>query len=216
MESKAFIFDMDGVIIDSEPIHARAKMATLREYGIDLSAEEIGLDKYVGRSAKSFWEDMKIRFPETFTEAWQVMAGKKYEKYMDILNNDASIQAIQGIPELLQRLKSKGYKIGLGSSSVRPMVKNVLTRFGIIEYFDALATGDEVEHAKPDPAIYLLAAQRLGVKPENCTVVEDAASGVRAAKAAGMQCIAVNNPHSGQQDLSMADEIIEKYEEIKL
>ena len=216
MESKAFIFDMDGVIIDSEPIHARAKMATLREYGINLSAEEIGLDKYVGRSAKSFWEDMKIRFPETFTEAWQVMAGKKYEKYMDILNNDASIQAIQGIPELLQCLKSKGYKIGLGSSSVRPMVKNVLTRFGIIEYFDALATGDEVEHAKPDPAIYLLAAQRLGVKPENCTVVEDAASGVKAAKAAGMQCIAVKNPHSGQQDLSLADKIINQYEEIQL
>ena len=70
MKDKAFIFDMDGVIIDSEPIHARAKMATLREYGINLSAEEIGLDKYVGRSAKSFWEDMKIRFPETFTEDW--------------------------------------------------------------------------------------------------------------------------------------------------
>ena len=216
MKDKAFIFDMDGVIIDSEPIHARAKMATLREYGINLSAEEIGLDKYVGRSAKSFWEDMKIRFPETFTEDWQVMAGKKYEKYMHILNNDASIHAIRGIPELLQRLKDGGYRIGLGSSSVRPMVKNVLTRFGIIGYFDALTTGDEVEHAKPDPAIYLLAAQRLGVKPENCIVVEDAASGVKAAKAAGMKCIAVRNPHSGQQDLSMADEIIEKYEEIKL
>ena len=216
MESKAFIFDMDGVIIDSEPIHARAKMATLREYGIKLSAEEIGLDRYVGRSAKAFWEDMKIRFPETFTEAWQVMAGKKYEKYMNILNNDASIQAIKGIPELLQRLKENGCKIGLGSSSVRPMAINVLTRFGIIDYFDALATGDEVEHAKPDPAIYLLAAKRLGVQPANCTVVEDAASGIRAAKAAGMKCIAVKNPHSGQQDLSLADEIINKYEEIQL
>ncbi len=216
MKNKAFIFDMDGVIIDSEPIHAKAKMATLREYGITLSAEELGLDKYVGRSAKSFWVDMKVRFPEIFTEEWQVMAGKKYEKYMDILNKDASIKAIPGLPELLQRLKAKGYKIGLGSSSVRPMVNNVLTRFGIIDYFDALTTGDEVEHAKPDPAIYLLAAQKLGLEPEACTVVEDAASGVKAAKSAGMQCIAVRNPNSGQQDLSLADRIIDKYEEIQL
>lgn len=216
MKNKAFIFDMDGVIIDSEPIHAKAKMATLREYGITLSAEELELDKYVGRSAKSFWVDMKVRFPEIFTEEWQVMAGKKYEKYMDILNNDASIKAIPGLPELLQRLKDKGYKIGLGSSSVRPMVNNVLTRFGIIDYFDALTTGDEVEHAKPDPAIYLLAAQKLGLEPEACTVVEDAASGVKAAKSAGMQCIAVRNPNSGQQDLSLADRIIDKYEEIQL
>ena len=216
MNNKAFIFDMEGVIIDSEPIHARAKMATLREYGITLSAQEIGLDKYVGRSAKSFWVDMKARFPEVFTEEWQVMAGKKYEKYMEILNNDATIKAIPGLPELLQRLKAKGYKIGLGSSSVRPMVNNVLTRFGIIEYFDALTTGDEVEHSKPDPTIYLLAAKKLGVNPADCTVVEDAASGVKAAKAAGMQCIAVRNPNSGQQDLSLADKIIDKYEEIHI
>ena len=79
MNNKAFIFDMDGVIIDSEPIHARAKMVILREYGITLSAQEIGLDKYVGRSSKSFWGDMKARFPDVFTEEWQVMAGKKHE-----------------------------------------------------------------------------------------------------------------------------------------
>ena len=113
-------------------------------------------------------------------------------------------------------MKAKGYKIGLGSSSVRPMVNNVLTRFGIIEYFDALTTGDEVEHSKPDPTIYLLAAKKLGVNPADCTVVEDAASGVKAAKAAGMQCIAVRNPNSGQQDLSLADKIIDKYEEIHI
>lgn len=216
MDKKAFIFDMDGVIIDSEPIHARAKMATLREYGITLSKEEIGIDRYVGRSAKSFWLDMKQRFPEVFTEDWQVMAGKKNEKYMAILNNDTSIRAIAGLPELLAKLKQKGYTIGLGSSSVRPMVKNVLTRFGIIDYFAALTTGDEVENAKPDPAIYLLAAQKLGMKPTDCTVIEDAASGVKAAKAAGMRCIAVRNPHSGKQDLSLADQIIDKYEEIQI
>ena len=216
MNNKAFIFDMDGVIIDSEPIHARAKMVILREYGITLSAQEIGLDKYVGRSSKSFWGDMKARFPDVFTEEWQVMAGKKHEKYMDILNNDATIKAIPGLPELLQRLKAKGYKIGLGSSSIRPMVNNVLTRFGIIEYFDALTTGDEVEHAKPAPDVYLLAASRLGVAPENCTVVEDAAAGIAAAKAAGMRCIAVRNPNSGTQDFSQADVVIDRYDEIKL
>ena len=216
MNNKAFIFDMDGVIIDSEHIHARAKLATLREYGVGLPVEELNLEHYVGRSAKEFWIDMKERFPDIFTEDWQVMANKKYEKYMEILNNDKNLKPIDGLPELLQRLKAAGYKIGLASSSVRPMVNMVLNRFGIMDYFAALTTGDEVVNAKPAPEIYLLAAKKLGMAPADCTVVEDANAGVRAAKAAGMKCIAVQNPNSGEQNLSMADEIIKKYEDIKL
>ena len=134
----------------------------------------------------------------------------------EICEEDPDLKPIDGIPELLDRLKEKGYRIGLGSSSVMANIQLVLGCFGILDYFDAIAAGSEVENAKPAPDVYLLAASRLGIAPENCTVVEDATAGIVAAKAAGMRCIAVRNPNSGAQDFSQADEVIDRYAAIKL
>lgn len=215
MSYKAFIFDMDGVIIDSEHLHAVTKVQAIRSFGVDVSGDDLNLQNYVGRSAKSFFSDVIAKYPE-LGDDWEVLAKKKHELYQKILREDPDLEPIDGIPELLARLKENGYKIGLGSSSVMANVQLVLTRFGIIDYFDAIAAGSEVENAKPAPDVYLLAASRLGVAPENCTVVEDAGAGVMAAKAAGMHCIAIKNPNSGEQDLSKADVIIDSYEEIVL
>lgn len=215
MSDKAFIFDMDGVIIDSEHLHAVTKVQAIRSFGVDVSGDDLNLQNYVGRSAKSFFSDVIAKYPE-LGDDWEVLAKKKHELYRKILREDPDLEPIDGITELLARLKENGYKIGLGSSSVMANVQLVLTRFGIIDYFDAIAAGSEVENAKPAPDVYLLAASRLGVAPENCTVVEDAGAGVMAAKAAGMRCIAIKNPNSGEQDLSKADVIIDSYEEIVL
>ena len=209
------IFDMDGVIIDSEHLHAVTKVQAIRSFGVDVSGDDLNLQNYVGRSAKSFFSDVIAKYPE-LGDDWEVLAKKKHELYQKILREDPDLEPIDGITELLARLKENGYKIGLGSSSVMANVQLVLTRFGIIDYFDAIAAGSEVENAKPAPDVYLLAASRLGVAPENCTVVEDAGAGVMAAKAAGMRCIAIKNPNSGEQDLSKADVIIDSYEEIVL
>ena len=215
MEEKAFIFDMDGVIIDSENLHSVTKVQAIRSFGVEVSEADLNLQSYVGRSAKSFFSDVLAKYPE-LGDDWEVLAKKKHELYQKILREDPDLKPIDGIPELLARLKEKGYKIGLGSSSIMANVQVVLNRFGIIDYFDAIAAGSEVEHAKPAPDVYLLAASRLGVAPENCTVVEDAAAGIAAAKAAGMRCIAVRNPNSGTQDFSQADVVIDRYDEIKL
>ena len=215
MSDKAFIFDMDGVIIDSEHLHAVTKVQAIRSFGVDVSGDDLNLQNYVGSSAKSFFSDVIAKYPE-LGDDWEVLAKKKHELYQKILREDPDLEPIDGITELLARLKENGYKIGLGSSSVMANVQLVLTRFGIIDYFDAIAAGSEVENAKPAPDVYLLAASRLGVAPENCTVVEDAGAGVMAAKAAGMRCIAIKNPNSGEQDLSKADVIIDSYEEIVL
>ncbi|MGM9539817.1 HAD family hydrolase [Anaerovibrio sp.] len=215
MSDKAFIFDMDGVIIDSEHIHAVTKVQAVRSFGVDVSEADLDLRSYVGRSAKSFFSDMIAKYPE-LGDDWEVLAKRKHELYQRILREDAGLKPIAGIPELLARLKAKGYRIGLGSSSVMANIQLVLNRFGIMDYFDAIAAGSEVEHAKPEPDVYLLAARRLGVATENCTVIEDAGAGVMAAKAAGMRCIAIRNPNSGAQDLSRADMIIDSYEEIVL
>ncbi len=216
MNKKAFIFDMDGVIIDSEPIHARAKLAVLEEYGVKLADPKAELEAFVGRSAKDFWQTMKARYSHILKPEWHVMADRKYEIYMDILANDKTLKPIEGVVDLLQRLQDKGYHIALGTSSVRTMAETVLKQLEVIDFFEEIATSDEVEKAKPAPDIYLKAAEKLGLKPEDCNVVEDAAAGVRAAKAAGMYCIAIVNPSSGAQDLSPADEIVKKYADIKL
>lgn len=215
MGDRAFIFDMDGVIIDSEHIHAVTKVQALRFFGMDVDEGSLHLEDYVGRSAKSFFSDAIARFPE-LGDDWRVLAKKKHELYVDFLRNSLDLKPIDGVVELLARLKEKGYRIGLGSSSVIENIRIVLTRFGIMDYFDAIAAGSEVENAKPAPDVYLLAAERLGTAPACCTVIEDANAGVKAAKAAGMRCIAIRNPNSGKQDLSMADVIIDRYEEIAL
>ena len=215
MAEKAFIFDMDGVIIDSEKLHSITKVQAIRSFGVEVREAELNLESYVGRSAKSFFSDVIAKYPE-LGDDWEALAQKKHELYQKILREDPDLKPIDGIPELLDRLKEKGYRIGLGSSSVMANIQLVLGRFGILDYFDAIAAGSEVENAKPAPDVYLLAASRLGIAPENCTVVEDATAGIVAAKAAGMRCIAVRNPNSGAQDFSQADEVIDRYAAIKL
>ena len=215
MEEKAFIFDMDGVIIDSEKLHSITKVQAIRSFGVDVRESDLNLESYVGRSAKSFFSDVIAKYPE-LGDDWEVLAKRKHELYQKILREDPDLKPIDGIPELLERLKAKGYRIGLGSSSVMANIQLVLGRFGIMDYFDAIAAGSEVEHAKPAPDVYLLTASRLGIAPEDCTVIEDAGAGVMAAKAAGMRCIAIKNPNSGEQDFSQADMIIDSYEEIVL
>ena len=216
MNKGAFIFDMDGVIIDSEPIHARAKLAVLEEYGVKLENPRAELEAFVGRSAKDFWQTMKARYPDILKPEWYVLAARKQEIYMGIMASDKTIKPIEGVVDLLQRIRDKGYRIALGTSSVRIRAESVLRQLGVIDFFEEIATSDEVERAKPAPDIYLKAAEKLGLEPKDCNVVEDAAAGVRAAKAAGMYCIAIINPSSGVQDLSAADEIVKKYEDIKL
>ena len=215
MAEKAFIFDMDGVIIDSEKLHSITKVQAIRSFGVEVREAELNLESYVGRSAKSFFSDVIAKYPE-LGDDWEVLAKKKHELYQKILREDPDLKPIDGIPELLDRLKEKGYRIGLGSSSVMANTAMVEVCFGILDDVVAIAGGSEVENAKPAPDVYLLAASRLGIAPENCTVVEDATAGIAAAKAAGMRCIAVRNPNSGGQDFSQADEVIDRYAAIKL
>lgn len=210
---KAFIFDMDGVIINSEPLHAKAKLQVLRRYGLDCGEKE--LVRYVGRTACDFYTEFLQQHPLKGVIA-EDLTELKHEIYLDILAKNESIKPIEGVKDLLARLQKAGYLIALGSSSTPKIIDTVLTRFGIKAYFKVILAGSELPRSKPDPAIYLLAAQKLQVKPEECVVLEDAASGIAAAKAAGMYCIAYRNPTSGPQDLDRADLVVEQLADIKI
>lgn len=212
MLKKAYIFDMDGVIYDSEPIHAKAKKQVLASYGISITDERLAT--FVGRSSRDFYSVMVEENPQC-KATWQQLADEKHRLYKNMLAEDGDIKAIDGVKELLERLTQKGYLIGLGSSSTREMIDVVLNRFGLREYFKVTISGGDLPRSKPDPLIFLTVADKLGVAPENCTVIEDATSGIKAAKAAGMYCIAYKNPNSGPQDLSQADRIVSSHYEIQ-
>ena len=209
---KAFLFDMDGVLIDSEPIHTRVKRETLLHFGLDA---EIDFSAYMGRTSKILFSDA-IEKAGRMELTPSMLADYKHERYLDILKNDDAIHPIEGARELLLHLSEEHIPMALASSYARQVIEAVLDKFGFRQYFDSVLSGADLPASKPDPAVYRISAERLGEKPSCCVVLEDAASGVAAAKAAGMRCIAFRNPNSGEQDLSRADWIVDSLKEIDI
>ncbi|OUM93786.1 MAG: phosphatase [Thermobacillus sp. ZCTH02-B1] len=206
---RAFIFDMDGVIIDSEPIHFEVDLITARHFGADMDKED--LERFVGMTNPEMWAIIRAEYgiSHTVDEIIEYQSGRKI-RWLD----EADIEPIDGIRELLQDLRGRRIPTGLASSSPRPFIEAVLAKFGIRESFDCVISGEEVPNGKPAPDIYLEAAKRLGVPPAACAVLEDSRNGVLAAKRAGMYCIGFANPNSGNQDLSLADRVVSAIDEI--
>lgn len=201
---------MDGVIIDSEPIHSRVKMDTFAHFGLPFAEED--LVHYMGRTSRVIFEDTLRKFGRTDITAAD-MAAYKHDHYLEVLES-GEIEPVTGSVEFIQRLHAAGIPLALATSSNVRAMNAVLDSFGIRKYFTSILSGGELPESKPHPAIYLISAERLGVKPEDCMVVEDTTNGIRAAKAAGMYCVAYRNPNSGEQDLSLADEIVDDFSKI--
>jgi beta-phosphoglucomutase family hydrolase len=204
---KGFIFDMDGVIIDSEPLHFELNRRIMRDFGLELP-DEVFIP-YVGITNEQMWAELidRYRLNTTIAELQAKEALLKREVFQDL-------QPIKGIPELLANLKKDGIAIGLASSSSREFIEMVLEKLQIRGYFQAVVSGRELTRSKPDPEIFLRTAELLNVKPVDCLVLEDSRHGVEAAKRAGMKCIAFQNPNSGPQDLSRADKIVHTLENL--
>ncbi len=183
--TRAVIFDMDGVLTDSEPVINAAAIAGLREYGIDPKAADFapfvgtGEDRYIGGVAALYG----LRYEPA-------MKRRVYEIYLQIL--PGMIRAFPGVHELLRTLRARGVCLAVASSADRVKVEANLRAIGVdLGGFGAVIVGEDVEHKKPAPDIFLAAARKLGVPPSACCVVEDAVNGVCAAKAAAMRCVAV-------------------------
>jgi HAD superfamily hydrolase (TIGR01509 family) len=182
---QAVIFDMDGVLVDSEPVITKAAMLALAEYGVQAAAEDfhpftgMGEDRFIGGVAQQHGVTYQLE-----------MKRRTYEIYLKIV--DAEIGTYPGIPALLAALRERGLKTAVASSADAVKVRANLPAAGIDpSLFDVLCSGEDVARKKPEPDIFLLAAERLGVPPQACVVVEDALSGVQAARAADMRCVAV-------------------------
>lgn len=206
---KAVIFDMDGVIIDSEPIHLYVDELVLSTIGINVTPEY--LEKYVGMTNPEMWRAIiqEHRLNQTVDELIEHQLSTKVK-----ILNEAKIEPINGIPCLIESLSDKCIPLGIASSSPREFIEIVLAKFNIREAFDSIVSGEEVENGKPAPDVYIEASRIIGVPTEECVAIEDSRNGVLAAKSAGMKCIGYQNPNSGKQDLTSADRIVASIHEI--
>lgn len=206
---EAFIFDMDGVIIDSEPLHFEADKIMMKGFGVEITDEE--LNAYVGVTDRRMWSELKEKY-DLKVSLDELLKRQSWHKRQLFANRE--LQPVKGITELLFDLKKKGIATGLASSSSRNFIELILQKLNIGNYFQAVVSGQEVENSKPAPDIFLKTAEFLNAAPVNCVVLEDSEHGVKAAKSAGMKCIAYKNPNSGRQDLSPADKIVTTLENL--
>lgn len=208
---KAFIFDMDGVIIDSEPMHNAVIRKLMQHYHVDVT------DAYIYSFSGLTVQNMvsKVKKEKGLDIALNDFVEEYYRSILQhVREND--VTAIEGIKELLEQLRKKSIPTAVASSSPKNFIEANINKLGFDKYFEFLMSGNEVTHGKPAPDIYLAAAKKLSAEPKDCVVLEDSHNGVLAAKAAGMICIGFNNPSSGIQDLSMADIRVDKINQIDL
>ena len=204
-EIKAVIFDMDGVIVESEYRNYKAKIKVLEPYGVTFDYDYYS--QFPGNSNIVVWQKIIDDF------SLQVTAEEMHK--VDLTVRDTLIKqeghiAIDGAIDLIKRL-SKKYVLALASGSPEHIILDTVKHFEIENYFKFIISGETIENCKPAPDIFLITAEKIGIKPENCAVIEDSHNGVLAAKKAGMYCIAYENPNSGQQDLSLADVIVKEH-----
>lgn len=207
---KTVIFDMDGVLVNSERMHFQALDRTLQAHGIALTWEYFA--QFIGSTIPHMWEVI-ARDYHLNTELVRQMHAQYMMNQWYFIERDGHLP-VDGAQELVRSLFAAGYRLAVASSSSEQQIAEIVDALGIRGCFTALISGETVPHPKPEPDIFLSAADTLGVQPADCVVIEDSAHGVAAAKAAGMFCIGLRNPDSGEQDLSAADRTVSALRDI--
>ncbi|MEK7685071.1 MAG: HAD family phosphatase [Verrucomicrobiota bacterium] len=204
---EAIIFDMDGVIVDSEPRHERAFREIFTEMGY---AETHGMDfaAYYGRSDRALWLDFIAKHRPS--QALEQLASWKQRRFLEIIKHEQPIFA--GLPELVEKL-SRRYKLGVASGSFHPVIDEVLALRDLRRFFPIVVSVQDVAQGKPAPDVFLRTAELLAVPAPKCCVIEDAAAGVEAALAAGMKVIAITNSLP-KSKLARATRVVSTYDEI--
>ncbi len=204
---EAIIFDMDGVIVDSEPRHKRAFLEVFAELGYE-DRHGIVFEDYLGQSDRAVWEAfVRLHQPEHHIDH---LTDWKERCFIRMLHEEEPI--FPGIPELADRL-GKSHPLAVASGSVHRIITEVLSLQGLKARFQAVSSVDDVERSKPAPDIFLHAAHQLGIEPASICVIEDTLAGIQAAQAAGMDVVAVTNTFP-MEAVSHANFVSDSYAEI--
>ncbi|MGJ0915911.1 HAD family hydrolase [Enterococcus avium] len=206
---EAIIFDMDGVLVDSEYTYFQSKSQILSEAGHEV--EDSYHFQFMGTTSDYMWEKMKQEFslPLSVAEYIQQMTALRQA----MIKRDG-IRVIPHVQEFVKGLSQAGLKLAIASSSSLAEIKVNLAEIGLSEYFSEVVSTEEVEHSKPAPDVYLAAAERIGIMPENCLGIEDTKNGTGAVRNAGMVCVGFANPAFPKQDLAFADRVVSSFSEL--
>ena len=203
------IFDMDGVLLDSEPMHQQVIYEVFQLKNIPLDRAYI--QTLTGMSAFPMWKKIKhdAQRVETIEELVQFHKDSFFQKLPEL-----HVAPVPHVKDVLAKFKSEGKHLSLASSSGRKLIEIFTEQVGIKHYFEVMMSGDDVKYSKPNPEIFLKVAKWYALPPTQFTVIEDSTNGVKAAKSAGMHCIGFQNPLSGGQNLQEADRIIHSMNEL--
>jgi len=199
MHIKGVLFDMDGVLLESEDFIARAAIMMFKERGLDVKQEDFkpfvgaGEDRYLGGVAEKYNHPYKI----------DELKKRAYDIYDQLVAG--KLKPLEGVPEFIEKCRKKGLRLAVATSAdERKMLINLRETGLNSNTFDALVNGSEVKKKKPNPDIFILAAKKINLKPDECLVVEDAINGVDAARNAGAKCLALTTSFN-KEDLKEAD-----------
>ncbi len=207
---KAIIFDMDGVLIDSEPHHVKIEKQLFAKLNLNISDEEHST--YMGKATDVMWKEIIHDKKLSYSSKELVRQNEEISKRHFA---QQKLAPIDGLVELLEKLKKNKISMAVASSSGQEIIDVILKSNGLDKYFKYMVSSELVGGSKPEPDIFLHTAKLLGVKPEECIVIEDSTNGIRAAKAANMFCIAYNGVSANNQDQSLADMQIANFSELE-
>jgi beta-phosphoglucomutase len=203
MRFSAVVFDMDGVLLDSEPLHHGVLSALLAQDGMRM--DKPAYEQFIGLTTQAMFETLIERYGLSMSAA--DYGGRYTAMLLGVLQQP--LEPSPGVVPLIARLHELGLKLAVASSAERLWIDTTLKSLGLAGEFSTIVSANDVEHGKPDPSIYRLAAERLGVAPARCLAIEDSPSGVISAKAAGMTVLGVRTAYTAHLHLEGADRIVD-------
>jgi HAD superfamily hydrolase (TIGR01509 family) len=201
---------MDGVIVDTEPVHHFAYQQHFKQLNIDVSPEMYA--SFTGNSTKNIYERLKGIY--NLEADIQSLVETKRTLFNDAFDSKEDLYLLDGVEDLIKELHQNGMQLILASSSANVTIQRIFNRFDLDKYFKHKVSGEDFPKSKPHPAIFQQAAFLAKTPVENCIVIEDSTNGIIAAKAAGIYCVGYDSVHSKLQDYSLADEVISHFNEL--
>jgi HAD superfamily hydrolase (TIGR01509 family) len=204
------IFDMDGVIVDTEPVHRYAYYKQFEELNIEVT--EAMYTSFTGFSTRNTFQTLKEQFQ--LEHEVEDLIQRKRSIFNDAFDTKEDLELLEGVRALIEDLYQNGIQLIVASSASKVTIDRVFTRFGLHNFFTHIVSGEDFPKSKPHPAIFEHAASLSVAPKENYIVIEDSTNGVKAAKAAGIFCVGYNSEHSKDQNLAEADVVINHFNEL--